>query len=221
VNTSGALSRVKYAAADVALTLRYYEENMGYTTDFAGRFELNKPLTEAHAAYLNAFSGTRRMKRDEGITSGRPDPLREAVGLPVGHEGAFFVGEGGDFGQGNFGWGPDGVKQKSSAGILDYNNEPATQPGLWCQWVPSDDRQGIEWNGAEKFYNYVEWMNYLIENFLAPWGYTLTGRVDFQGESSDDNGRLVIVANVCKVNPSALVELAECAGDLTDEDFDG
>jgi hypothetical protein len=34
---------------------------MGYHTDFNGSLELDKPLTDEHREYLNAFNGTRRM----------------------------------------------------------------------------------------------------------------------------------------------------------------
>ena len=213
----GRLDRVKYAAADIKLTQLCYEELMGYTTDFTGRFNLDKPLTEAHAAYIKAFGDTRRMTRDAKITAARPDPLREAVGLPVGDEGGFYVGEGGFAGQGDFGFGTD---EKAEAGITEYNSAPTGQPGLWCQWAPSEDRNHIEWDGSEKFYHYVEWLNYLIENFLKPWGYKISGEVLYQGEEQSDNGRLVIVAGICKTNPGPLVQLADCAGDLTNDSFE-
>lgn len=196
-----------YARADIELTLRYYEENMGYTTDFTGRFDLDRPLTVAQAAYLKTWADTRRIKRDAAKTALRPDPLRLAVGLPVGVEGEFFAGEAGYAGQ------------DKSDDQIDYNSPPSTQPGLWCQWEPSEDRKHIEWDGSEKFYNYVEWIDYIMANFLKPWGYKLSGAVFFQGEDSSDNGRMVIVAGCCKVNPSSLVRLAECAEDLTEDDF--
>jgi hypothetical protein len=31
-------------------------------------------------------------------------------------------------------------------------------PGFWCQWVPSADGCGIEWDGGEKFYAYDKWL---------------------------------------------------------------
>src|SRR5205085_8197663 len=46
-------------------------------------------LSKEHAAYLRAFAQTRRMRR--GPQCGAlPDPVREAVGLPVGPQGAYF-----------------------------------------------------------------------------------------------------------------------------------
>lgn len=65
---------------------------MGYTTEFRGEFKLNKPLARKHRAYLVRFGETRRTKRDARRTSRRPDPVREAAGLPVGPDGAYFVG---------------------------------------------------------------------------------------------------------------------------------
>jgi len=174
---------------------------MGYTTDFEGRFNLDKPLTDAHAAYINAFSGTRRMKRDAAKAEKMPDPVRFAVGLPIGPEGAYFVG----------GLGPYG--QDRDASVTDNNNEPAGQPGLWCQWVPTGDCDGIEWNGTEKFYNYVEWLQYLIANFLGPWGYVVNGRVSWRGEEHSDVGVLVVKNNVVTPRPVTFEDAAEIDGE--------
>ena len=44
---------------------------MGYTTTFEGEFRLDRPLSAEQRAYLNAFSATRRMRRD-------PDRARPA-----------------------------------------------------------------------------------------------------------------------------------------------
>ncbi len=159
---------------------------MGYTTDFSGEFKLDKPLLEKHAAYLEKFANTRRMKRKAAVVAKLPDPVRIAVGLPVGNEGEFFVG----------GVGYAGQDQDDS--ILDYNDSPVNQPGLWCQWIPTDDREAIIWDGGEKFYNYIAWLEYIIENFLKPWGYTLNGEVEWFGEDRDDRGKIVVKNNVVK-----------------------
>jgi hypothetical protein len=154
---------------------------MGYTTEFAGRFSLSPALSPEQVAYLKAFSDTRRMRRDPEKTALRSDPVRYAVGLPVGGEGEFFVGESGFMGQ------------ERSDDVIDYNAPPRMQPGLWCQWVPTDDRAGLEWNGVEKFYYYTEWLNYLIANFLALWGVSISGHVLYQGEEVGDCGRIEII----------------------------
>lgn len=166
---------------------------MGYTTDFYGEFKLDKPLTTEHKNYLEKFNQTRRMKRKQTLTAKRPDPIRVAAGLPVGKQGAYFVGEGGDFGQGA-GVGGDGIPD-----LVDYNYPPDGQPGLWCGWVPNNEGTAIVWDGGEKFYHYEEWVEYLIEHFLKPWGYVLNGEVEWQGEERDDRGMIVVDNNVVKV----------------------
>lgn len=156
---------------------------MGYTTDFSGEFELDRPLTAEHEAYLRAFSRTRRMARNPEITAALPDPIREAVGLPVGPQGAYYVGNAGP----NFG-------QDHTPDVIDYNNPPEGQPGLWCQWIPSGSLS-IVWDDGEKFYEYERWIEYLVEHFLGPWGYRLNGEVTWTGEDPDDRGRMTMTDN--------------------------
>jgi hypothetical protein len=142
---------------------------MGYTTDFSGRFELNKQLSPKMAQYLTLFNETRRMKRNTD----------EVFGV----DGEFFV-----FGGGNFG-------QDHEANVVDYNKSPSTQPGLWCQWKPTSDLMGIEWDEGEKFYYYTEWLVYLINKILAPNGYVLNGSVEWDGEDRGDYGTITVIDN--------------------------
>jgi hypothetical protein len=97
----------------------------------------------------------------------------------------------------------------SDLGSENYNRPPQGQPGLWCNWVPTDDGSGIEWNGAEKFYNGSEWMQYLIDHFLKPgahaqgepgfehftFDHTVNGVLAAQGDMPDDQWELVVVDN--------------------------
>jgi hypothetical protein len=146
-------------------------------------------LLLGHAAYLRQFSDTRRMKRDPALAATLPDPFREAVNLPIGPDGGYFVGGGGFMGQ------------DRDASILEYNRPPEGQPGLWCQWVPKEDGSALVWNGAEKFYFYEEWLRYLIEHFLAPWGYIVHGQMTWQGEEDEDRGRLIVKENQVDIQP--------------------
>lgn len=77
----------------------------------------------------------------------------------------------------------------------DLNPYPGF-PGFWCDWVPSEDKKYIKWNRSEKFYGYVEWLVYLIENFLKPKGYVLNGEVDWRGEDFYDTGTICVNNNV-------------------------
>ncbi len=160
---------------------------MGYSTDFSGQFDLDHPLCEGTCNYLRKFAETRRMKRNAAEAAKLADPAREAVGLPIGKDGEYFVGSEGFMGQ----------DQDSS--IVEYNYPPSTQPGLWCQWVPNEDGTAIEWDGGEKFYEYVEWLEYIISNFLDPWGYKLNGQVEWQGEDMGDRGVIRVKDNVVDI----------------------
>lgn len=148
---------------------------MGYTTDFSGSFQLDKPLQPKIKAFLTKLGETRRMKRN--------------VDKAFGIEGEFFV-----FGTGDYGQGQDD-------NIVDYNQEPKTQPSLWCQWVPNEDGTCIEWDGNEKFYGYNDWIFYIINKILKPNGYVLNGIVKWQGEEVGDIGKIVVVDNVITIRP--------------------
>lgn len=94
----------------------------------------------------------------------------------------------------------DGYKgQDKDDSVLDYNAHPTGQPGLWCKWSPNEEGTEIEWNGVEKFYDYIEWIKYLIEHFLSPWSYVLNGKVEWFGEEPGDMGVIEIKDNVVKV----------------------
>ena len=157
---------------------------MGYTTDFSGSFQLDKPLKDAHQNYLMAFSETRRMKRDSEKAVTMKDLNRTLVNLPIGEEGAYFTGGKGFMGQ------------DFDESVIDGNCPPKGQPGLWCQWIPTENGDEIIWDSGEKFYNYTEWLEYIINHFLKPWGYTLNGQVLWQGEDINDRGLLIVKNNV-------------------------
>jgi hypothetical protein len=166
---------------------------MGYTTDFNGEFNLDKPLSEAHKNYLVKFNETRRMKRKQTVAAKMKDDARTAVDLPIGKEGAYFVGGLGMCGQ------------DTDDSIINYNTPPSGQPGLWCGWIPNEIGTAIEWDGGEKFYEYIDWIKYLIEHFLKPWGYVLNGEVTWLGEDADDRGIIVIENNIVKIKVAKIV----------------
>ncbi len=151
---------------------------MGYTTDFFGSVAVVPPLNAEEIAFLKKFAGTRRMKCEQG---------------------PYYVDRGGVAGQGEMGHGDPSV--------IDYNRPPEGQPGLWCQWVPSDDGESIAWDEGEKFYDSPEWMKYLIDHFLKPGAlakpslpflqanHTVNGTIEAEGEDSNDRWALIVKDN--------------------------
>lgn len=97
--------------------------------------------------------------------------------------------------------------QGDDADILGHNTPPEGQPGLWCGWIPTDDGSALEWNEQPKFYEYNEWMLYLIQHFLAPTalakgivpgvkgGHVLNGKIYYRGENFDDYGVIKVIDN--------------------------
>lgn len=159
---------------------------MGYTTNFEGEFTVSPPLSPEHNAYLHAFFTSRRMKRKAELTEKMTDGRRRAVGLPIGGEGCYFVGSSDDF----FG-------QEHTPDIIDYNRPPEGQPSLWCKWTPNESGTAIFAKG-EKFYDYVEWLRYIVDHFLTPWGYKMNGTVYWQGEDPSDRGEIVVTDNAIR-----------------------
>lgn len=151
---------------------------MGYHTDFDGEFYFNKPLDEETATFINKLARTRRMKRDTG-------KLKE-LGYTgdYGVEGEFFCDA------------TDDTKDDPTHdSITHFNYPPGDQPSLWLQWVVSEDRTTLSWDEQEKFYDYIEWLHYLIEKILAPKNYQLDGAVRFRGDDFDDVGTITITTN--------------------------
>lgn len=183
---------------------------MGYTTNFSGEFTFNRPLSTEETKYIKKFGRTRRLKRtlagllerDKG-KNGLPFKFKlnstqealvkelETSGLHVsirpikdnrtaleiyGPEGQFYVGD------------------DEYLNVSENSTPPNDQPGLYCQWVT--DGLTLHWDGNEKFYYYVEWLKYLIENFFIPWEVILNGEVTWEGEESSDIGKIVVTDNV-------------------------
>ena len=156
---------------------------MGYSTEFEGELRIEPTLTPAHLIYLQRFAETRRMKRDPWRAERLSDPVRVAADLPIGPQGAYFVGSVDDF-------------SDSDPSVVDGNlpHAPFTH-SLYCSWVPSQDGTTLVWSGTEKFYEYVGWLEFLIEHFLIPWRYRLDGRIDWQGDEPDDQGSIFVSGN--------------------------
>lgn len=77
--------------------------------------------------------------------------------------------------------------------LCDDAGGPGT-PGRYCQWVPTKDGMGIDWDTGEKFYDYVPWIRYLAK-WLGSQGYLLNGSVTWAGEERRDIGTIVIKDN--------------------------
>lgn len=166
---------------------------MGYTTYFHGGVNVVPPLNEAERDYLHDFANSRRMKTTAG---------------------PYLASPGDDMGQDN-----SRIETLMFAGqpvkVIDHNQPPDGQPGLWVHWVPSEDGAQIGWDQGEKFYYGAEWMKYLIDHFLKPgalaqasgdpqfadftFDHTVNGEIEAEGEEPDDRWILRVRDNVVAV----------------------
>lgn len=184
---------------------------MGYLTEFEGALTLMPPASLQQVEYLKVFSMSRHVKRDVKMLwrqfrgeHGNPFVHREQT---YGNEGEYFAKE--EDGE-NF------LEEMKDPSIIDYNSSPGcpkyacrdyiqlkrdavekgAMPDLYCGWIVCQDGSKLEWNEEEKFYSYVEWLNYLVKHFFEPWGIALNGEILWQGESESDKGRIRVEQNV-------------------------
>ncbi len=139
-----------------------------FNTDYIGHFQFDRTLEGHHLAYLRLFETIRHMRWNEADIQHLPDPIREAVGLPIGHQGMYFLGV------------ADERLQHYDNNLpkpIEYNYPAKGVPGLWCYWRATIDGQAIVWDGGMKFYYPLPWLNFWLEHFVVPWGYRLNGEV--------------------------------------------
>ncbi len=155
---------------------------MGYTTDFKGSFDLDfSELTDQEEldtiALLDGLANTRRMKRDLSRFTDiiLPKPISD-----YGVEGEFYYNKDGNRGQ------------TTDPSVIEYNIPPSTQPSLWLQWIVNNEGTALEWDTGEKFYNYIEWLEYLIKKIFKPRGIIISGSVEYRGEDWNDHGTITI-----------------------------
>ena len=189
----------------VCMTYELYERltgdivKMGYTTCFYGEVKFDRPVSKELASYINEFAKTRHVRMDvEVIKRIYPDWERLCWKKNLGNEGEYFIGKRIQVSRPYIdseetfnSW----IKQcKAANGILDDNYPPSGVPGLWCHWIINSDGN-LCWSGAEKFYDYDLWLQYLIEHFFKPEGYILNGRIAYIGERGGDMGYLIVKDN--------------------------
>ena len=153
---------------------------MGYTTEFTGNFKLNKPLDHKTADILNGLNRTRRMMRDPKKLAKVLNITYEECIKKYGKEAEFY-----------FNFLESG--QQNDDSIVDYNRPPHCQPSLWCQWMYNPEKQTIEWDQGEKFYEYIGWLKYILN--ILPEEYTVNGTVRWQGENRKDSGTIDVHNN--------------------------
>jgi hypothetical protein len=153
---------------------------MGYDTVFGGSIEVvfkDKKNRDEAAELINGLARTKRVARDlTKVEEHLPKPVNE-----YGVQGELF------FPTEEWPWWSCCGQTYGDPSVADLNIPPVTQPGLWLQWIanPSEDddtKMSIVWDGNEKFYDYVEWMKYIVSKIIAPRGGMANGYIECCGD---------------------------------------
>lgn len=137
--------------------------------------------------YLNNFFETRRMKRDNDLIKAiYPNWNELCFHGNLGIDGEYFTPNPTENENG----------QNMDKSILEYSFPPSTQPRLWCDWciypeIKNKDKSDkvsayLAWDQSDKFYDYVEWLKYLIKHFFIPSGLSITGVILAIGEQIEE-----------------------------------
>ena len=157
---------------------------MGYNTEFVGSINIDKKVDIETKQFLKGLSSTRRVSRNIYV-------LAERLAISAKE----CLEKYGEYGKHYFDL--ESMGQNKTEDVLNYNHPPADQPGLWCDWCLGEDDQSIVWNQSEKFYEYIQWMKYIIKE-LEMRGYNLNGTIEWYGEEDDDKGCIEVVNNNVK-----------------------
>lgn len=76
------------------------------------------------------------------------------------------------------------------------HEDNSVYPSLYCQWtiLEKNDKDYLLWDGGEKFYEYKEWLDYIILNMSKD--LLLNGCLHYRGDDFYDFGSLLVVNNV-------------------------
>ena len=74
----------------------------------------------------------------------------------------------------------------------EYTTGREDAPSHWLKWniYEEEGDHYLEWTGGEKFYNYYDWLQLIVEKFLEPKKIYLQGKITYSGEETDDAGLL-------------------------------
>ncbi len=138
---------------------------MGYHTKQDGHLDISPPLDPAQIAWVRAFAQSRRVCRHEERIASRPDPLREAVGLAVGADGAFYTGD---------------LQGESDETVANWNYPADPVPSLYSAWTVSED--GARLTGRDQASYPTVWLEVFVE-ILVGWGGAFRGMCGFRAKS--------------------------------------
>ena len=126
-------------------------------------------------SFINKFSKSERILRDPSKIRNKKAWEEYSFFGDIGKHGEYYANPGEVIRE-------DKLDKESS--IIDINKPAYDQPNKNCHWIIKYGK--LVWDGNSYFYDYVEWLEYLIEHFFKKRGYVLNGKVSWSGEDKDD-----------------------------------
>ena len=150
---------------------------------FQGAFNLTPALSAAQAAYLDAFLAVQHGFWPPEYIRQQPDLLRDAVGLPLGEDAAFYVGHC-----------SNGLKGRHP--FIDKHRTTSPGPGDQphcgrCPWQLSSDQRQLLPSKKKLTTMPLKWLAWLVTYILAPWKINLTGLASYDDPCTSQEGRIV------------------------------
>ena len=92
---------------------------------------------------------------------------------------------------------PIDEETKAQLKLLRSDYGKGDQPDSLCCWTVENSDMGLlVWDGEETFYQYVDWLVWLRDNFFNPRGYTFViGEISWEGDEHEDRGRITVNNN--------------------------
>lgn len=150
---------------------------------FQGSFNLTPGLSEAQASYLQAFLAVQHGFWPSEYVQQQADPLREAVGLPLGEDAAFYVGH---YSNGLKGRHPFINKH------ITISPGPGDQPHCGnCPWQLSPDSSKLVPDKKKLAAMPLKWLGWLVSNILTTWKINVTGVASYDDPCTSQEGRVV------------------------------
>jgi len=111
---------------------------MGYTTEFDGSIVIEPPLSDNFVNRFNEIANKRNNEYGDGVEGS----FDHVCHNKLGRKGRAF-------------------------GLISVGLSEV--PGCWCHWILENQQHAtiLMWDGGEKFYYYVQWLQYVIDFILT------------------------------------------------------
>ncbi len=177
---------------------------MGYTTDFDGKIVISPKLPDEFVGGFNFTTKKRNNTYGDGEQgsfdhlyhsrwgyNSLGDPPPEGTTNRLGGWFSPYVFERpGDY--------PTRIDEYARIGI--HRASAVTEvPSCWNHWQLGqgvDDFTVLEWDGGEKFSEYIEWMKYVLRLIHSDFPQShFVGTIDWEGEDPTDRGQIIVGEN--------------------------